>query len=148
MLIKDIIDNLDEEGFSLLHLSAKDGNAETVQKLLDDGADIEIKDKKNRSTPLLWACQNGHTNVVKTLLENGANIFATSYLGGLTALHFAAESGSSQTVLMLIEKGVKIEFIDKKNGLTPLLWDSIYSYISFIDFIKQTANNMIIDMRF
>ena len=87
------------------------------------------------------------TNVVKILLQNDANVFATSYIG-ISALHFAAESGSSQTVLMLIEKGVKIEFTDKKNGLTPLLWDSIYSYISFIDFIKQTANNMMIDMRF
>ena len=76
MLLKDIINNLDEEGFSLLHLNAKDGNAEIVQKLIEDGADIEIKHKMNRSTPLLWACQNGHTNIVKIILQNGANIFA------------------------------------------------------------------------
>ena len=72
---KDSINNLDEEGFSLLHLNAKDGNAEIVQKLIEDGADIEIKDRKHGSTPLLWACQNGHTNIVKILLQNGANIF-------------------------------------------------------------------------
>ena len=129
MSFKDSINNLDEEGFSLLHLNAKGGNADNVQKLIEDGADIEIKDKKNGSTPLLWACQNGHANVVKILLHNDANVFALSYIG-TSALHFAAESGSSQTVLMLIEKGVKIEFIDQKNGLTPLLWDSIYSYVS------------------
>ena len=55
MLLKDVINNLDEEGFSLLHLNAKSGNADNVQKLIEDGADIEIKDKKNGSTPLLWA---------------------------------------------------------------------------------------------
>ena len=124
---KDSINNLDEEGFSLLHLKAKAENAEIVQKLIEAGADIEMKDRKHGSTALLWACQNGHTNVVKILLH--IDVFATSYIG-TNALHFAAESGSSQTVLMLIEKGVKIEFIDKKNGLTPLLWDSIYSYAS------------------
>ena len=129
MLLKDSINNLNEEGKSLLHLNAKDGNAEFVQKLIEDGADIEMKDRKHGSTALLWACQNGHTNVVKILLQNDANVFATSYIG-ITPLHFAAESGSSQTVQMLIDKGVKIEFIDKKNGLTPLLWDSIYSYVS------------------
>ena len=50
---KNSIKNLDEEGFSLLHLNAKDGNAETVQKHIEDGADIEIKDQKHGSTPLL-----------------------------------------------------------------------------------------------
>ena len=129
MSFKDSINNLDEEGFSLLHLKTKAGNADIVQKLIEDGADIEMKDRKHGSTALLWACQNGHTNVVKILLQNDANVFATSYIG-ITPLHFAAESGSSQTVQMLIDKGVKIEFIDKKNGLTPLLWDSIYSYVS------------------
>ena len=129
MSLKDSINNLDEEGFSLLHLKAKAENAEIVQKLIEAGADIEMKDRKHGSITLLWACQNGHANVVKILLHNDANVFALSYIG-TSALHFAAESGSSQTVLMLIEKGVKIEFIDKKNGLTPLLWDSIYSYVS------------------
>ena len=147
MSLKDSINNLDEEGFSLLHLKAKAENAEIVQKLIEAGADIEMKDRKHGSTALLWACQNGHTIVVKILLHNDANAIEMSYIG-TSAIHFAAESESSQTVQMLIEKGVKIEFIDKKNGLTPLLWDSIYSYISFIDFIKQTANNMMIDMRF
>ena len=42
--MKDHINNLDEEGFSLLHWNAREGNAETVQKLIDIGAEIEIKD--------------------------------------------------------------------------------------------------------
>ena len=36
MTLKDVINNLDEKGFSLLHLNAKDGNAETVQNLIED----------------------------------------------------------------------------------------------------------------
>ena len=68
MLLKDIINNLDEEGFSLLHWNAKDGNVETVQKLVDRGANLEIKDREDGSTPLLFACQTGHTKVVKILL--------------------------------------------------------------------------------
>ena len=67
MLLKDSINNLNEEGKSLLHLNAKDGNAEFVQKLIEDGADIEMKDRKHGSTPLLYACQNGHINIVKYL---------------------------------------------------------------------------------
>ena len=43
MSLKDSINNLDEEGFSLLHLKAKAENAEIVQKLIEAGADIEIR---------------------------------------------------------------------------------------------------------
>ena len=119
MLLKDVINNLDEEGFSLLHLNAKSGNADNVQKLIEDGADIEIKDKKNGSTPLLWACQNGHTNIVKTLLEKGANVFASSFTKK-TALHFAAQSGQVDLVDILINEGLKVDSKDK-NFVTPLI---------------------------
>ena len=59
MSFKDSINNLDEEGFSLLHLKTKAGNADIVLKLIEDGADIEMKDRKHGPTALLWACQNG-----------------------------------------------------------------------------------------
>ena len=115
MLLKDVINNLDEEGFSLLHWNAKEGNAEIVQKLIHKGADLEIKDRKNGSTPLLWACQNGHLNVVKILLQNGANKFATSKRGN-TVLHFAVESGEVELVEMLVKKGLDI---DAKKRVNP-----------------------------
>ena len=118
MPLKDSINNLDEEGFSLLHLNAKDGNAENVQKLINDGADIEIKDRENGSTPLLWACQNGHTNVVKILLRQGVNVKAASFVKK-TALHFAAQSGQVDLVEILIKEGLKVDSKDK-NGVTSL----------------------------
>ena len=114
MLLKDIINNLDEEGFSLLHWNAKEGIAEIVQKLIHKGADVEIKDKENGSTPLLWACQNGHLNVVKILLQNNANLFATSDCGH-TALHFAVQSGEVELVEMLVKKGLDIDGQNKEN---------------------------------
>ena len=40
--------------------------------LLDRGANINVKDKKN-FTPLLLAATHFHVNIMKILLENGAN---------------------------------------------------------------------------
>ena len=117
MLIKDIINNLDEEGFSLLHWNAREGNAEIVQKLIDKGANIEIKDKENGSTPLLWACPNGHTDVVKVLLNCGANVMASS-LQNLTALHFATESGEDELIETLINCGLDV------NARDNTIWES------------------------
>lgn len=46
-----IINNIDEEGVSLLHLSARWDRAEMTQILIDHGAQVDIR-LKNRSTPL------------------------------------------------------------------------------------------------
>ena len=136
MHTKNSINNLDEEGFSLLHLNAKDGNTEIVQKLIEDGADIEIKDKKNGSTPLLWACQNGHTHVVKTLLEKGANVKAASFLKK-TALHFASQSGQVNLVETLLKEGLHINAKDN-DGTTPLMETCCKGKISEVSIAKRS----------
>ena len=140
MLMKDIINNLDEEGFTLLHWNAKEGNAEIVQKLIDKGANIEIKDKENGSTPLLWACQNGHTNVVKILLQNRANLFAFSKSGN-TGLHFAVESGNIELVEMLVKKGLDIDAKDEY-GFTPLLFACQNGHIDVAKILLQYGANI------
>ena len=141
MTLKDVINNLDEKGFSLLHLNAKDGNAETVQNLIEDGANIEIKDKKNGSTPLLWACQSGHTNVVKILLQNNANVFATSFCKK-TSLHFASQSGNAEIVQILIDKGAHVDIKEKGNGQTPLLLACENGHINVVKALLQNNANV------
>ena len=61
--------------------------------LINEGADIDLKDSKHSSTPLLYACQNGRTKLVRVLLEKGADINAKSS-NGTMAVHFAAQSGN------------------------------------------------------
>ncbi len=51
-----------------LHLAAENGQEAVVRLLLEKGAELESKDKKNGRTPLLWAARNGHEAVVKLLL--------------------------------------------------------------------------------
>ena len=77
-------------GATALHFAAQSGKAELVQMLINNGAHVEIKERKNGMTPLLWACQNGHTDVVNILVQFGSNIKTTGY-HEYTALHFAIE---------------------------------------------------------
>ena len=65
------INVLNSEGLSSLHWAVIKGNLEVTQLLIREGANIEIKDSKWGSTPLLFACQNGKTKIVKLLFENG-----------------------------------------------------------------------------
>ena len=114
------INSMNAEGLSPLHLAAIKGDIEVTKLLINEGADIELKDSKHGSTPLLYACQNGRTKTVQTLLENGADINAKSS-NGTRAIHFAAQSGKTVIIQLLLQKGLDINC--KNNyGETPLYY--------------------------
>src|SRR6516164_6668264 len=50
------------------------GHEAVVKMLLENGTQLESKDKKYGQTLLLWAAENGHEAVVKLLLEKGAEL--------------------------------------------------------------------------
>ena len=72
---------------ALIH-AVREGHAETVQVLLDRGADINQPSAGDKTTPLLSATINGHFDLVLELLKRGADPRLAS-TGGTTPL-FAA----------------------------------------------------------
>ncbi len=60
-------------GISALLLATRQGYDDTVNVLLDGGADINQLNAGDRTSPLLMAIINGHFDLAKSLLEKGAN---------------------------------------------------------------------------
>jgi hypothetical protein len=79
---------------------------EQVTKILDRGADLEVRDKHQWTALFHAVVMAGSTQVIKLLLDRGANVNAVDK-GGFTPLHFAAERGVVEIVTMLLEKGAK-----------------------------------------
>lgn len=52
--------------------AAKKGKIVTIQMLLNNNSDINVKDPEGM-TPLMWAARRGYKSIVKSLLINGAN---------------------------------------------------------------------------
>ena len=52
--------------------AAEKGHEAVVKLLLENGANVEFKDRYHDRTPLLLAAGNGHEAVMKLLLEKGA----------------------------------------------------------------------------
>ena len=96
--------------------AAKTGDAQLVEELLAQGADVNEAD--NFGTPLHWASINGHSEVVVLLVSAGADMGASSDLLG-TPLHAATNRGRHDTVAILLENGAEVDALDKEFR-TPL----------------------------
>lgn len=58
----------------LLHLSSHGGHLDCVNLLLDQGFDVNQRDKFDRATALHWAAAEGHMAVVKRLIAAGGDV--------------------------------------------------------------------------
>ncbi len=91
----------DREGYTALHLAAKAGKINTIDALLDAGADIEATGSIHY-TPLAIAVMNGRNEALRHFLVNGADANGKAQ-GSATPLSIAAARGSATGVTYLLE---------------------------------------------
>lgn len=106
------VDQIDENSNSLLMLASFDGHLETMQLLLDSGADVNLRNTMNR-TALMFASSGPNPAAVKLLLTNHAELNAIDRDEHFTALMFAAAEGLSPIVDILLEAGADPALMDK-----------------------------------
>ena len=83
-----------------------------VQAILDQGANINIRDYK-RKTPLHRAAKAGFQKITKLLLESGADIDARDNEGE-TPLFEAVRHGRLAAARILVEHGASPEILNDK----------------------------------
>ena len=86
-----------------LFKAAQYGNLETVNDLLEEGANPNATRDYYGETPLFIASQNGRIGVVKVLLEKGAHPNKAG-VNGATPLLAATQYGHIEIVKVLLEK--------------------------------------------
>jgi ankyrin repeat protein len=101
-----------------LMLAAFSGDEDSLQLLLDSGADIAQSDSSGM-TALMWAARGGHTAAVAFLLGGGKVNQADAF--GATALILAVDSRVAATVQALVEAGAKLDHATK-DGRTALMY--------------------------
>ncbi|XP_054887545.1 BRCA1-associated RING domain protein 1 isoform X2 [Poeciliopsis prolifica] len=90
-------------GETPLHLAAIKGDVDSVQELLDQGADPNLKDNAGW-TPLHEACNLGHLAAVKVLVARGALLNTPGYEND-SPLHDAVRNGHAAIVKLLLQLG-------------------------------------------
>lgn len=86
-----------------LHITAADGSRHDVEKLLNDGADIEHRAAMGMR-PLHYAAKTNNVGAVMALLDRKADVNAKDD-NESTPLHIAAIEGHLQIVKLLLSRG-------------------------------------------
>jgi hypothetical protein len=119
--IRNINVNLKDDlnGRTPLHWAAYNGHIEIARLLLQNGADVNVRDDDGW-TPLLLAAWNGHVDILHLLVENGADLEAQSSHGG-RALHSAAYRGNLPFIQELISR-YHVDINARLNDGKTALW--------------------------
>ena len=115
LLNGDSINQVNDEGQTLLHIAALQNNGELITFLLAFDPDTEIKDKSGR-TPFALAAENACWDAAKSLAEGGAYLFAENPEGG--TVYDAAAAAGVEGVQAVICKNTADQ--QDANGRTPL----------------------------
>ncbi|EJD75737.1 tankyrase-2 [Loa loa] len=100
-----------------LHLAAGYNNLEVVQFLLENGAEVNLKDKGGL-IPLHNASSFGHLEIAALLIEYGAEVNHPDKWG-YTPLHEAAQKGRTQICSLLLNNGADVT-LKNNEGVTAL----------------------------
>lgn len=123
------VDAADSWRITPLHRAIQLGSVDIVELLLERGANMHIRDARNKSTlayaaagiprtsagAFVWPCDRGTTanmlHIAKLLLHRGAKI-DTQDVDGRTAMHHAVLAGGEAMVKLLLEFGPDLSLVD------------------------------------
>ena len=131
--LNEIINLVDNNKKSLLHVAAKVGNVNMLLFLISKKFDVHARDKFLR-TPLHLACQYGREVCADELLKKGSNILARDSIGR-TCLHYAACSDSTNLVSLILGNDPDLITARDTYGRTPLhysVWNGTSEQVNIV----------------
>ncbi len=126
------------DGWTPLHLACFFGNLETVEMLLELGADVKVRSANAmHNTPLHAAAASRNQEICALLLSHGAEVGATQQ-APYTALHSAAANGDLEIVRLLLAHEANPKAKSEK-GETPLDMARQRGHSAVVDLLERTA---------
>lgn len=118
-----------------LILSAFNGHSKVSNLLIDNGVDVNKKDRGGFNA-LMVACEcaNADIELVKRLIDLGVDVNATSGKNS-TALMSAAKIGHLDIVKLLVSKGADINARNADHNITPLIWAANEGHLNIAKFL-------------
>ncbi len=140
LISTDSVNEAQADGTTALHWAVHWDDFESVDLLLQAGADVKAS-TRHGATPLYLAAENGSAAMIRKLLDAGADP-NTPFLGNEeTALMFAARSGNVESVRVLLEAGAATEARETHRGTTALHWAAEQNHAAVVrELLTHGAN--------
>ncbi|XP_062585229.1 uncharacterized protein LOC134246896 [Saccostrea cucullata] len=115
-------------------------NKEIVNLLLENGANVNTKEKWTMENPLYVASGVGNRDIMKLLIEKKADVELAAKKG-FTPLINACRNGCTQAVQCLLENGASINKPDD-HSCTPLLHASMNGHLDTVKLLLGSKADM------
>ena len=125
----------DNNGWSALHYSVRNGSRELVNFFADNGTEINLK-TKNGTNCLHIAAKHGHLHLCKTFINSNIFDVETPNNDEYTALHFSAINGSFDLFSYILNKGSEI-YGKTKNMENVLHLSSLKGHFDICNFVLK-----------
>ncbi len=113
-----------------------EGNKEAIQLLIENNADIEIKNELGENALLYTKVPE----IIEYFLKNGANIDAQNNMGE-TALFKAVYYNKPDNIKLLIKYGANIE-VENNYGDNPLRRAALRGYLEIVQLLVKNGANI------
>jgi ankyrin repeat protein len=130
----------DNLGQTAVQLAAAKGHLQVVERLLQEGADVNAAAAiTSGRTALRAAAEGGHLTVVERLLQEGADVNAAAgTFDGRTSLQAAAGGGHLTVVERLLQEGADVNAAAAaSNGRTALQAAAAGGYLTVVERLLQ-----------
>ncbi len=131
---------VDDDGNSLLILSAKKGDLATSKTLINNGADVNAKSEHGNAV-LSVALDSNHLSIAIELIKHGADVNCCSN-NSLTPLQVAASIDALEVCKLLIEKGAALDSQNNDLQYTALMYAAAGGYMSIVELLVKTGVNL------
>ena len=132
---EDIRQISNPNGYSALHIAARQGHVDIVEYLLAQGIEVDLQDRRGH-TALHLAVWGQHEDIVDLLISHGANANHNKGQGQVTPLHVAAKRGNKVIAEKLLKAGADIN-LTNHNRLTAVNLAKLEKHFGFVDFMKR-----------
>ena len=119
------------------------GSLETINKLLDRVADINVEINDSYGTALNMAAFEGNEKIMSLLLDRGADINAVGGTYG-TALSAAAYRGREMIVSLLLDQGADVHIVGGDYGTA--LAAAAYNSTNIVSMLLDRGAQWVADM--
>jgi ankyrin repeat protein len=128
------VNERNEAGATLLMLMAGLGQTELVQRLINAGADVNLKCQAGW-TALKYAIANDHLGVILLLVNHNTQILHVVDTFGETALMLTAVKNNSAAAKALINAGADVDAVTSEGHTAP----SYYDHISLVRILLEAG---------